>query len=720
VNSFLVRLALRGSRGSIGRLLGIVFGMTVGTALIVLLLGVSAGINRRDTRGSWITNVRGVHFKFKTDAMNDGSTINAAQYYEDYRGRSIIRLDVAAAQTNQVSIPGVPRAPMPGEYFVSPGLSQLLKTTSRDQLADRFGQTQAGVIDRDALGSPNSLAVIVGVKNSTLHSHESARTMEAFERPISPNGRFFQFILVIGAIAIMFPVIVLIGITSQLGAAARNDRFATLRLIGASPRQIAAMVGLETGFASTLGAIAGILLALAIRPMVATISIEGVGFLPSDLALTPFVLLTIVLAISIISTLSAIRSVLRLGISPLGAARQIKERPPTARRFLPLAFGLAGIALAPEAAKHGLIGGNAAGIIILAGFFLTAGGLIMAGPWLTFQASRILARRAQSPAGLISAKRILSEPSATFRVASGLVIAIFVVSFFFGAMSTAKLPTPTKTLGRIPKSGLIAEVKYSSLIPDALLGAIANLKKSPGVRNVSVIYQSLQSSSGDIVACSDTQALDLPPCSMGSQYAAFNPDIYTRFEPIESAISPLSRPIGPTDHLTPSYVVAITDGTPTSIDRTRTTMQRTLGGGPASGMIINSKYGVIQELSFLAHLGAFLSISIAGCSLAVAAIIAMTDRKRIFGLLRLIGMPVSDLRRIIVYEAATPLVAVTFFSAALGYCVAAMIFKSPAVQAPEPAYYAVIGLGLAFAGIAIGSTLPMIRKTTGVTSTRFE
>jgi hypothetical protein len=736
MNSFLIRLALRGSRGSLDRLLGIVAGIAIGTTLILLLLGVSAGIQRRDVRGAWLTNAQGRQMSSNGKVTLDKSTALIAHSQEHFGDATILRLDVAATPESRVVVPGTPRAPQPGEYLVSPALAHLLKITPRDELADRFGQTQAGVIDQNALGNPNTLAVVVGQETSWVRSRSNPQFIHGFDRRPSELAAIYQTVIIIGAIAMVLPVVVLISIVSQLGAAARNERFATLRLIGASSRQIGALAGMETAIVSAIGAIAGVLLAQAIRPAAASISLSGESFLPSDLALSSLAQLAIILGMTLVSTLAAVIGVLRLGVSPLGAARLIQERKPAAIRLAPLILGLGLIVLAMLVTNHGRANGGFGTPVTIVGFLCSAAGVLAAGPWLTYQASRILARRAESSAGLIAAKRILSAPAATFRAASGLVLAIFMVSFFFGLISAEDPGAILEKPGLLPKNGLAASITGIPYTSERVRRSVAELKKTRGVTSVSVAYrpsdQFLQKRglppTIDIVPCSGTAALGLPPCSNKSQYAGFSTDSYV-FSSREAVttITPIDIPSTEATVMKPLLIMVITDGARDSMERARTVMMRTAPSNipPSTRSEIHGGGGkFIRELALLAYLGAFLSIVIAGCSLAVAAAIAMIDRKRVFGLLRLVGMPISDLRKVVAYEAATPLASVTIFSAGFGYAVSALLVSAltpnHSVTTPAPAYYAVIGVGLTFAAAVIGSTLQMIRKTTGVSSTRFE
>jgi hypothetical protein len=71
-------------------------------------------------------------------------------------------------------------------------------------------------------------------------------------------------------------------------------------------------------------------------------------------------------------------------------------------------------------------------------------------------------------------------------------------------------------------------------------------------------------------------------------------------------------------------------------------------------------------LSALACIGVFVAVVNAGISLAVSTAAAILDRKRMSGLMRLMGIPVSVLPRVIVREATVPLLAVLLLSVGVG------------------------------------------------------
>ncbi len=62
----------------------------------------------------------------------------------------------------------------------------------------------------------------------------------------------------------------------------------------------------------------------------------------------------------------------------------------------------------------------------------------------------------------------------------------------------------------------------------------------------------------------------------------------------------------------------------------------------------------MASLSVLATLGTGLAIVTSGQSLGIATALAIIDRKRALGLMRLMGMPLSSPLGVVVREAAAP------------------------------------------------------------------
>ena len=173
-------------------------------------------------------------------------------------------------------------------------------------------------------------------------------------------------------------------------------------------------------------------------------------------------------------------------------------------------------------------------------------------------------------------------------------------------------------------------------------------------------------------------------------------------------------------------VVVRTDGSEAALERARTALGAATTSAPQTRAELNhvGNRRVLDELSFLSYAGALFSIAIAGCSLAVATAAAMIDRRRVLGLLRLVGMPVAHLRRIVALEAAAPLLAVLGASVALGagvaWCIVESLEEGMSVGVPDAAYFLTLAAGCALALGMVAAASGSLRRDTAVGSTRFE
>ncbi|MCW5718902.1 MAG: FtsX-like permease family protein [Bauldia sp.] len=718
--AFLIRLALLGGRSSFGRPLGIVFGVALGMALFLLMLGAVIALDHRDDRGAWTEAVFG-YTAIPADEVAPEGALLVHRGETHAAGAEITRLVVAAPPGATLALPGIAGIPAPGSYYASPALQRLIAALPPDEFGDRFG-TFAGTIGNEALSSPDALLAVIGGSPETVRALPRAAYVAMVDIPSSSAGGAYQIVILIGAIGLFFPVGLLIAIVTKLGAVTRIERFATLRLIGASPRQIAFVVALEAFLTAACGAVLGVGLAAIFRPLAARIPLNGGSFFAADLAVGAGPTLLAIGAMVVAAAIASAIGIRRAGISPLGATRIIRERTPRWWRVLPLLTG--GAMIWYGAAYGAELDGTLVIGFIVGGFALTALGIVVVGPWLTFHLSGLVARRAGSAAGLIAGSRIRATPGATFRSVSGLVIAVFMVTVFStaagGVIQSIRVNAVDGTLPLdalftyVPsETDMAAVVRATMAVPgvdDVIVGRAVDARAS-GLRPGSVAW-----AAPDFATLGFSTAPD-------AQYATFSSDYLTlRTRSVETVAVPESA-VG-----APVAIVVRTDGTASTIDRARTVIERAVGFAAEPVTRVEAiESGVRQamhELALVAYLGAFVSIAIAGCSLAVATASAVIDRRRVLGLLRMMGMPVSHLHRIVGFEAAVPLIGVLGLSIAAGYLVAEIIVENLAPEIavgwPEPMYFVALALGLVLALVSVEATIGTIGRNTAVGSTRFE
>lgn len=745
MNPGLLKLAIVGSRSAYGRLAGIAGGVAVGVCLLLLLWGGANGLGARDDRGAWLREMGSPSMSSPT-AVDDPAVVSGpatpvplttstvlmeANPGEVFRNQLINRRDVAALGSTTVKIPGIGAPPEPGRYYASPALQRLIESTPRDQLGDRYG-TFAGTIDDAALPGPDSLIVITGATEAELRQSGRASLVSDFTtNPYGGSAAAYNTVLSIGAIAVFFPVLLLISIVTGLGAAQRRERFATLRLIGAPPRTLSRIAAVETAVPSLIGAVLGVVLAIVLRPAAAQIPVNGTRMFAADLTTGWAAAVVVGGVVVAASALVAAHRTARAGIGPLGVTRTVHEKTPTMWRTVPLLAGLAAMITAVLMIR--VLEVRLTWLespLLIGGFLLVLVGLVVIGPWLTRLVSRIGLRRARSAAGVIAASRIQKTPVATFRSVSGLVIAVFVVSVFAGGSSIIE-----STEERPARPGLLQPTSLHATVgtghtPAQAMEAARQARELPGIRSATVGYGPAALSQRDAgseiyLRAADAAGLgfeDIPVVETVTVDASFL--YYWTTQPL--ALTP--APATGLDDLVPVVILISTDGTPEAMDRARTALDSSgITAVPAASSVdfkLQSSTRLIQGLAVLAYLGMFVAIAIAGLSLAVATASAVLDRKRVLGLMRLMGMPGSVMRRIITREAAVPLLTVLLLSVGLGFLVAWLmvtgINDAYRMTWPAPDYFMALGLSLFLALGAVTATFVFIRGTTPMTATRFE
>jgi len=268
-------------------------------------------------------------------------------------------------------------------------------------------------------------------------------------------------------------------------------------------------------------------------------------------------------------------------------------------------------------------------------------------------------------------------------------------------------------------------------IPDALG---TQLSAIPGVQGVAVVHSDpYVSQSGysaalkGLVSCAQlAHTPALGHCAPGADVATITGNLgggqltskSTVAETVwpAAAISPERLPSLPVE-----AIVVGTNGSSAAIERARTTLEVALPdqSPPATLAQFNASTGnarLVAELQQLTNVVIVVSLVIAGCSLAVSATAGVNDRKRPFSLLRLTGVPITVLRRVVALEAAVPLLVIAVLSAGTGFLAAALFLRSQlgeSLQPPGLDYYVLVVAGLVASLAVIAATLPLIERITG-------
>jgi len=439
-----LRLAVAGGREAAVRLVIIALAVALGVGLLLAVLAGLNAVDAQNARYTWLNS--GTQSTTASASPNAGAGATDPLWWvlrEDYfHGQTLGRLDVAATGPHAPVPPGVPRLPGPGEFYASPELDALLRSTPAAELGQRFPGHEIGTIGPSALPAPNTLLVIVGHTPDEL-SHQPGAEQVSSIMTADANGcsgcyvgiqnAGIKVILAVVAAGLLFPLLMFVGTATRLAATRREQRFAAMRLVGATPRQISVISAVESTVAAVVGTAVGFGLYLSLRPTLAGLPFTGAPFFPSDISLGVVATLVVEFGIPAAAVVAARLALRRVHISPLGVSRRVTPRPPRAWRLIPLAVGLAEMSYfvgrRPQT-SNGQIEAYFSGILLI------MVGLVVAGPWLTMLGARILARRGNGPATLIAGRRLSDNPRAGFRAVSGLMLALFVTSVATGVITT--------------------------------------------------------------------------------------------------------------------------------------------------------------------------------------------------------------------------------------------------------------------------------------------
>ncbi|MGC5321249.1 FtsX-like permease family protein [Micromonospora arida] len=715
---FGLRLALAGGREALTRLIVIAAAVAIGSGLLLTTL---AGVNAVNAQ---LTRYASVYPNASTGGDADPLWWSTREDY--FHGKQIIRIDVAATGPNAPTPTGVPSTPGPGEYYASPALRKLLAAHPADQLADRYPGRDIGTVGPAGLTSPDTMLVIRGGTPDEVATLPLAKQLTTVgDTPALPETTV-NLILSVIAGGLLFPLLIFVGTATRLNAARREQRFAAMRLVGATPKQISVVAAVEATTAAVVGTAVGFGLFYAFRGPMAGIPFTGMPFFPSDMSLGVLDALLVALGVPAGAAVAAQVSLRRVRISPLGVTRRVTPRAPRAYRLIPILLGVSvlffAIGFRPPTSD-----GQAA--VFLPGLLLIMAGLILAGPWLTMVGARIMARYANRPATLIAARRLADNPKAGFRAISGIMLALFVTSVAVGVITTIvanRGPAPVGSTEAGQVSFYLPEDAPAT--PDSLF---TDLRSITGVRSAFAVRENpdwMSASEPGLIACAE-----IPNAYGRCAEGAIVAEVATGLIPFRESASSTrvwpaaSVPLGELQQLPVMSIVVDTDGSAATIERSRTVLETALPAfrvapnvpGDFESEFANTLRGWEQ----LANVIIIASLALGGCSLAVSVIGGLTERRRPFSLLRLSGAPVRVLRRVVALESAVPMLAVAAVAIGMGLLAAHLFLRAQmgyTLIAPEPRFYVIVVVGLAACLGVIASTLPLLERITGPETARSE
>jgi hypothetical protein len=762
-----LRLTMHGGREALVRLVLLVAAVGVGVGLLLVTIAGVNAVNNQDDHYAWISS--------GLAALTEGGPHGSAEPLwfriqgSMFEGQAIGVVEVAGTGPASPVPPGIRHLPAPGDYYASPALTALLDSTPAAELGDRFPGHLIGTIGDAALPAPNTLALVVGYTAAQMaRMPGAAQVTRIAATPPSAcakgscvpgqgiNADGIDLILCAVALAILFPVLIFIGTATRLSAARREQRFAAMRLTGATPWQISVIAAVESTAAAVLGMAVGFGVFFGLRDPLASIPFTGAPFFPSEMSLSLLDVLVVAIGVPVAAAVVARLALRRVSISPLGVTRKVTPKPPRAWRIVPLLAGLAELGwFAYLGTPHSGPRNDTAAQIqaLLPGFLLIVTGLVVAGPWLTMLGARLMARRTRRADGLIAARRLADDPRTGFRAVSGLVLALFACTVAVLTITTqdAKDRSVVPVTGVLASNTMVDQLasgRSQAPVPPISAPVIARLQAIHGVSGVAVVGSVPPGVSVPVAAWKKLGMLGppgAPPpagvvscaalarvpaygrCPAGAQVVAVVPWEFGGFngslpDVTWPAVNISPQRLGALD----SYMLLVAADGSQAIEQARTVLWNAYPDYPTPETFAEQAPGqprLDREYQQLADVIVLVSLVIAGCTLATAVAGGLAERKRPFSLLRLTGAPLGLLQRVVALESAVPLIVTAAVSIGAGFAASAMFAKAQLerpMAGPDPAYYLITALGIVLSLGIIAATMPLLKRITGPETARNE
>ena len=719
-----IRMAFAGGREAAARMVLMAIGVGLGVFLILLSLTGLPILQTHIDRLAW-------HRTTEASAATAPDPALWIAVTDRYAGRDVIRVHVAALGPRPPVPPGIDRLPGPGEVFVSPALERLMRSVPDDQLRNRFPGRIAGAIGPEGLIMPDELVGIVGRTPQEMREAHGAVEIHGIEQPGERLDFYGFFGVLLGLLAalIIGPVAVLVSMAARIGGLRREQRFAALRLAGATRWQTSALASIETAGAALVGIAVGCAAFFAARPIVAgqvTLG-HGMHIFTEDVRvpMVPAVVaLVAVLPITVGTTLVMLTAAQMM---PLAVFRRGRRRPPRAWRLLPIGVGIlasgaaALLARDPSHEQSPFIGTLSllSALSILVGFFLT-------GAWVCHWLSRAMARLSRRATTLMVARRMAADPYSTFRSVCGAALAIYVATSIGLVAAHDRASRPAGHVPSVLDDGVVAV--HVRGVPETSLASLM----SPGV-----VVARVTPVGEIVVACADLAQMTDLGCPLpvdvegptgNEDYLALE-DLFTLPHPQPTSADEVFRPLGfeesgaETDRLPIQTLFIPTDGTLAAQERVRTVaavavpVSRSKTSADLPGRELFPSVTGLE--TFLPYAMVFVLL-VAACSLTISVVNGVLERRRPFALLRASGVRLGELRTIVMLEIGIPLALSTLVGIALAML--NMVASTPPGEWTLPSGSFLAGLGAgALAAFAVSlAALPFMKMATRHESVRFE
>ena len=240
---------------------------------------------------------------------------------------------------------------------------------------------------------------------------------------------------------LLTPLFTLGASAARLSARRRDDRLATLRLLGASTRQLTLYTMLDSVIYAAVGFVLGFIVYLILVLPFGMLRFQNIPLGPENMLLPLPIVLVCGFVSLIIAATSSLFGLSKVTISPLGV-RTRSDKPSLGKRALLLGCVLLVVGFIGAIASQVIMnlaadsmGANGFVLVLVIAIMfglpilLTMLAVDLIGGFVVGLYARIRVRTARTPATLLAYRSILESPRAAWRQVSGVAMTTFIAAF---------------------------------------------------------------------------------------------------------------------------------------------------------------------------------------------------------------------------------------------------------------------------------------------------
>ena len=268
----------------------------------------------------------------------------------------------------QLDLLGIPDVEASGTVQASPAVLAQREDDWTGEIGGWLGDRPVRALSREALAHPRELVIVEFT--DTIPPEVASKSRFQPIRDVEGYGPETGFVIV-GLLVLVLPSIALARAGAAVHLTARSRRYGLLRILGAPPRKLAAVIASDMAIPMLAGALVGSAAYAVVMSSLDSFTVAGNSYWAGDLVLPVPLALALPLIVVLVGLVSVVRMILRTGRDPVGTLRR-ESKPPSYRTYL----SAAGVVAGPAAVfASPYVDTTLAPLLLTAGMLLSVVGL---------------------------------------------------------------------------------------------------------------------------------------------------------------------------------------------------------------------------------------------------------------------------------------------------------------------------------------------------------